>query len=84
MTSIERIKEYLNVNKENLNKEDSTLLSSIPKDWPQHGSIRFDNVSFTYDSSLPFVFKNLTIDIKSGEKIGVVSLLQFEIRASFN
>ena len=71
MTSIERIKEYLDVKTENLTKQDLDA-NSLSKDWPQHGSIRFENVSFTYDSSLPHVFKNLSISIKSGEKIGVV------------
>lgn len=84
MTSIERIKEYLSVKTEKLNKDDDDATTSItssrrhhhhqtlPKSWPQFGAIRFEDVSFTYDSSLPYVFKNLSISIRSGEKIGVV------------
>ena len=78
MTSIERIKEYLNVKTEKLNKEEELLLATaknrepLPKSWPQFGAIRFEDVSFTYDSSLPYVFKNLSMSIRPGEKIGVV------------
>jgi ABC-type multidrug transport system fused ATPase/permease subunit len=81
MTSIERIKEYLSVKTEKLNKDDdddTTITSAkrhhqaLPKSWPQFGAIRFEDVSFTYDSSLPYVFKNLSLSIRPGEKIGVV------------
>ena len=70
MTSIERIKEYLNVKSENLKKEQSPNL--IAPDWPERGSIRFEDVSFRYDSSLPYVYKDLSMSIKPGEKVGVV------------
>jgi len=77
MTSIERIREYLDVKTEKISKEEETLTlkcekQQVPKSWPQFGAIRFEDVSFTYDSSLPYVFKNLSVQIRSGEKIGVV------------
>jgi len=77
MTSIERIREYLDVKTEKISKEEETLTlkcekQQVPKSWPQFGAIRFEDVSFTYDSSLPYVFKNLSLQIRSGEKIGVV------------
>lgn len=72
MISIERIKEYLNVKTEiSCNKKEEKC-KPVPSDWPQHGSIRFEDVSFTYDSSLPFVYKNLSVEINPGEKVGVV------------
>ena len=44
-----------------------------PSNWPQHGEIRFENVSFSYDSkTLPNVLNGLTFQIKAGEKIGIV------------
>ena len=68
MTSIERIKDYTKIKTQPFNE------SGIepPKDWPNSGSIEFEDVSFTYDTNLPYVLKNLSIKIKPGEKIGVV------------
>ncbi len=43
-----------------------------PKDWPQKGEIRFDNVSFAYDEDLPDVLNNMTAVINAQDKIGVV------------
>ena len=68
MTSIERIKDYTNIKTEPFGESGS----EPPKDWPNLGSIEFEDVSFTYDANLPYVLKNLSIKINSGEKIGVV------------
>ncbi|KAJ3215100.1 hypothetical protein HDU67_000804 [Dinochytrium kinnereticum] len=43
-----------------------------PKDWPSEGAIQVQNLSMRYQESLPLVLKNITLDIKSHEKIGVV------------
>ena len=67
MTSIERVIDYSKINSEfetnNLNVDDS---------WPRYGSIRFENVSFSYDKHLPKVLKNCNLEVKSMEKIGVI------------
>ncbi|SCU98785.1 LAMI_0F16226g1_1 [Lachancea mirantina] len=39
--------------------------------WPSHGEIVFDDVSLAYRPGLPLVLKNVSIDIGSGEKIGI-------------
>ncbi|CDR42490.1 CYFA0S09e04698g1_1 [Cyberlindnera fabianii] len=39
--------------------------------WPQHGSIRFEDVSLAYRPGLPLVLKNATFDVNGAEKIGV-------------
>ena len=40
--------------------------------WPQRGSISFDKVTMSYRPGLPNVLKGITLDVKGGEKIGVV------------
>lgn len=36
------------------------------------GNVTFENVSFRYESDLPYVFKNVNLDIKAGEYIALV------------
>ena len=68
MTSVERIIEYSNLEPEAALESDY----KIPKDWPQHGAIRFEHVFLIYPSSPEPVLRDITIDIKGGEKIGIV------------
>lgn len=42
-----------------------------PPEWPQAGSIRFENASLAYRPGLPLVLKHLSFDIKGSEKIGI-------------
>ncbi|AJS05951.1 Yor1p [Saccharomyces cerevisiae YJM1400] len=42
-----------------------------PESWPSMGQIIFENVDFAYRPGLPIVLKNLNLNIKSGEKIGI-------------
>lgn len=70
MTSIERIDEFSHVEPEkNLELPED---KRPPNSWPIEGSISFNNVSLAYDPDSPPVLKNLTFDIKPGEKIGIV------------
>lgn len=41
-----------------------------PKEWPQRGSINFKNVNMRYRPELPYVLKNVNLNIKEHEKIG--------------
>ena len=68
MTSVERIVEYTEIPGEPLNEEKE----KPPKDWPDKGEIKFDDVCLSYDPNLPPVLKNLSLNIKSNEKIGIV------------
>jgi ATP-binding cassette subfamily C (CFTR/MRP) protein 4 len=68
MTSVERIVEYSNLDGEDV-KTGRIMPSS---DWPQHGKIIFDDVSFSYDKHLPNVLSNITFCINPKEKIGIV------------
>ena len=40
--------------------------------WPQHGAIKFEDISMSYRPGLPDVLKGISLDVKGGEKIGVV------------
>lgn len=44
---------------------------SPPQSWPEFGLIKFDNVSLAYRPGLPLVLKNINVDIKANEKIGI-------------
>lgn len=68
MTSVERIVEYTELKKEPLEKGEI----NAPKAWPHNGAIHFKEVSLSYDKNLPDVLKKISLDIKSGEKIGIV------------
>lgn len=69
MNSAERICEYAF----DLPEEAPYLISETapPASWPEDGSIRFENVSLAYRPGLPLVLKNLNMDVKPSEKIGI-------------
>ncbi|KAJ3253157.1 Multidrug resistance-associated protein 1, partial [Boothiomyces macroporosus] len=50
-------------------KEDVTVKQNDPKDWPAIGEILIERLSISYDKP---IIKDLTINIKPGEKIGIV------------
>jgi ABC-type multidrug transport system fused ATPase/permease subunit len=68
MTSVERIMEYTALPSENLYEGSQ----KADEKWPQRGDIVFENVSFSYDKSLPDVLRELTFRISDGEKVGIV------------
>ncbi|KAK3702318.1 hypothetical protein RRG08_008706 [Elysia crispata] len=43
-----------------------------PDTWPSSGSIRANRVSLQYSPLSPFVLKNISFDIRGGEKVGIV------------
>nr|UOU03341.1 ATP-binding cassette subfamily C4-1-2 [Brachionus rubens] len=68
MTSIERIVEYTKIPGEPLYKGEK----KAPINWPTRGEITFENVSLKYDENLPSVLKGISLNIKPGEKVGIV------------
>lgn len=69
MNSVERICEYAF----DLPQEAPEIISekTPAESWPESGSIRFENASLAYRPGLPLVLKNLNMDIKPAEKIGI-------------
>ncbi|XP_057709527.1 ATP-binding cassette sub-family C member 4-like isoform X2 [Corythoichthys intestinalis] len=68
MTSVERVVEYAELKSEAPWETDTMP----PHDWPKRGSITFESVNFSYNTSEPLVLKNLTVVFRSREKVGIV------------
>lgn len=77
IVSTERLSHYAN----NLPREgvDSTNPGSLQvasadlsSSWPEHGSIKFDGATLTYRPDLPPVLNNINVEIKAGERVGIV------------
>ncbi|CAM1507870.1 Fc.00g047180.m01.CDS01 [Cosmosporella sp. VM-42] len=69
MNSMERIKEYLDVEQE----ADAIIEDNRPPtDWPGNGSVEFVNYTTRYRKELDPVLKNITLRIDAREKVGIV------------
>lgn len=67
-SSVERIVVYCE-----LESEPPAKLPDDPKeDWPKEGTISFRGVNFRYRDELPLVLKDVTFDVKAGERVGIV------------
>ena len=67
MTKMERSLSYTNIISE---RPQNTLNDNI--NWPTKGEIKFENYSVKYRPDTEIVLKNLTLNINSGEHVGVV------------
>lgn len=67
MTSVERVVEYTEVEKEPIQDKFES-----PESWPEHGKIEFKNVYLKYCPTAPYVLKNLNFTVNPMEKIGIV------------
>ncbi|MBO4855935.1 MAG: ABC transporter ATP-binding protein [Bacilli bacterium] len=65
-TSLKRITTFLDEKEEICNREGSLVLSDVK------GKITFNNFSFTYPGSNNPSLKNISLEIKEGETIGIV------------
>lgn len=68
MNSVERMHHYAR----NLDQEAPLELGQVPLSWPEKGRIVFDNVLMSYREGMPPVLKGLSMDIRGGERIGIV------------
>jgi ABC-type multidrug transport system fused ATPase/permease subunit len=69
MNSVERIKEYLDVEQE----AEAVIEKTRPAaNWPSQGSVEFINYTTRYRSDLDPVLKGVTFKIKPLEKVGIV------------
>ncbi|KAJ3570086.1 hypothetical protein NPX13_g5852 [Xylaria arbuscula] len=69
MNSVERVKEYLDVEQEPpaINEKNRP-----PSNWPAHGSVEFIGYSTRYRKELDPVLRNVTFKINPREKVGIV------------
>ena len=69
IVSVERVLEYANLPSE----APDVIFKNRPNlGWPAHGSVKFENYSTRYREGLGLVLKDISIEIRSHEKIGVV------------
>lgn len=68
IVSVERCFEYTKLETEAAAKSDFEL----DKDWPSKGVVKFKNYSTTYREDLSPVLNDLTFEIQSNEKVGIV------------
>ncbi|CAH1101572.1 unnamed protein product [Psylliodes chrysocephalus] len=68
LMSVERVLEY-----KQLPPEPQPVLPKVlPKSWPNSGKIDFLNTKFKYFEGGPLIIKDLTLQIKPKEKVGIV------------
>lgn len=69
IVSVERVLEYAALPSE----APDVIFKNRPNvGWPAQGAVTFDNYSTRYREGLDLVLRNITLDIKSREKIGIV------------
>ena len=69
IVSVERVLEYANLPSE----APDVIFKNRPNlGWPAHGAVKFENYSTRYREGLDLVLKNISLNIKSHEKVGVV------------
>ncbi|XP_044728782.1 ATP-binding cassette sub-family C member 4-like [Chrysoperla carnea] len=70
MTSVERMLQYTKLETEGPfeTSKDKTLRNT----WPEKGDLRFDKLYMKYDENEPAILKNLNLNIKPTEKVGIV------------
>ena len=70
MNSVERIRHYLQVESEAARH--SPPGHEPPKDWPQSGRIKVENLTLRYAPDLPTVIRGVTFEVQPGAKVAVV------------
>ncbi|XP_040885254.1 ATP-binding cassette sub-family C member 3 isoform X2 [Toxotes jaculatrix] len=69
IVAVERVKEYSETKTEApWEVEDK----KPPPEWPMEGNVQFQDYSVRYREGLDLVLRNLTLNVKGGEKIGIV------------
>ena len=73
MVSVERVVQYTMLPEEpDLLTPDGKIAKVPPSVWPEDGGIVTRNINFRYAPDLPAILKNVSIDIKPREKVGIV------------
>lgn len=69
MNSVERVREYLQVEQE---APEIIENNRPPVTWPEQGSVVFQNYSTRYREDLDLVLRDVSFEIKPGQKVGIV------------
>ncbi|KAA8543105.1 hypothetical protein F0562_021400 [Nyssa sinensis] len=69
MVSVERVKQFTNIPSEAEWEKKNCLPSP---NWPNHGNVELKDLQVRYRPNTPLVLKGITLNIRGGEKIGVV------------
>jgi len=69
MTAVERVSYYYKNIEQEQSAEDPT---ELPKDWPESGSIEFDDVTIMYKGETVPALNGVSLKIEDGGKVGVV------------
>nr|UOF76394.1 multidrug resistance-associated protein [Bursaphelenchus xylophilus] len=72
IVSVERIKEYTEIEEEAPWQMPEGSRIMLPREWPLAGAVSFKNVSTRYRRELELSLIDINLDIRPGEKIGVV------------
>ncbi|ELK01672.1 Canalicular multispecific organic anion transporter 2, partial [Pteropus alecto] len=73
IVAVERVKEYSKTETEVGTGAPWVVEGSRPPaDWPSQGEVEFRNFSVRYRPGLELVLKNLSLRVRSGEKVGIV------------
>lgn len=70
ITAIERVDAMSRVPQEKSRTTD--IHTIIPRSWPEHGVLEFENVCLRYRANLPLALNGLSFKIPAGKKCGVV------------
>ena len=69
IVSVERVLEYANLPSE----APDVIFKNRPNlGWPANGAVKFENYSTKYREGLDDVLRNISLNIKAREKVGVV------------
>ncbi|KZP14241.1 P-loop containing nucleoside triphosphate hydrolase protein [Athelia psychrophila] len=72
MNSVERVVQYSEPGQLDQEAPHEVTDQTPPADWPAHGAIEFKDIVMSYRPGLPKVLNHISVNIKGGEKIGVV------------
>ena len=65
MNAVERVLVYSNLTSEG----PPETANDPPASWPDKGEITFDKVNLAYREGLPLVLKDVSFQVKAGEKV---------------
>jgi ATP-binding cassette subfamily C (CFTR/MRP) protein 1 len=72
VNAVERVLWYTDPNSVPQEAAHEIPASDPPKNWPSTGAISMEKIVMSYRPGLPAVLKGISLDIKSGEKVGII------------